>query len=984
MAARDLRVQLILDTINRASAPLRAITRDTDSTSEALRASQERLKALKRQQQDISSFRRLQNATRDSGNALREQQQKAAALARQLRNTSNPSRKLQRDFERATESARKLKAAHQNNQHRLQQLGNQLRESGIRTQNLDRYQNRLNRQVSQANNAIEEQKRRLEALAQAQRRLNEIRARADNTRNNAMTLAGHSTAALGSGALALRGMSGLMAPVVEAQASGSLIAARQGQDSTQAKGYSDIINAIKAGGSMAEVNEIANALDGAASAFGQLGDTSAAELQRITRHALNLSSTFGTDTTESIQMAQIMLQNGLAGSADEAFDLITGSMQNVTAQMRGELPEILHEYSTHFRGMGFSGRESMNLLVKMAAQGKFALDKTGDAIKEFSLRGSDMSKASVEAYELIGLNAEQMSAAIASGGDDAHKALQKTVKGLLALDDPAERANTAIALFGTPIEDLAIDQIPDFLKALGGAKDVLGDTGGAAAKLGKQLRNDLQGDLGKLSGSWYELKTQLFDSETSGLRDITQQLTGVIRQVTGWARENPELAATLVKLSAGLAVLITLFGALGLAVSSVMFGWAGLLKLAPALGLFKSFIPVLFTLAKSALPLVAGGIKAITAALVANPIGAAVAAIAGAAYLIYRNWEPIKAFFSGLWQQVKTAFNGGITEVAALLANWSPIGLLYKGLRAGLGMLGIELPAQLSDAFSLALGAASNVLLNWNPISLLYSGIQKGLSALGIELPAQLSDAFSQALGAASNVLLNWNPVSLLYSGVQKGLSALGIELPAQFSEFGGNILQGLMDGITNMLPKVQEKISSIGESVSGWFKGVLGIHSPSRVFAGHGGDVMAGLNQGLTEHEGGVMDNVLGIGSRLIEQGKAIAGKLSTALGNLKNSALDKLDAAGGWLREQLGFNQPELQPIAADNGITFDKQPPLQGAGRQPQPMGNTLSIGEIHVHAAPGMDEHAVARLVALEIQRLQERQSASTRSHFSDED
>ncbi|SEA28493.1 phage tail tape measure protein [Marinobacterium iners] len=938
--ARDLRVQLILDTINKASAPLKAITRDGGKTADALKAAQEQLQALKQQQRDISSFRKLESATRDSSNALREQQQKAAALARELKSTANPTKKLQREFEQASAAARKLKTAHQGNQHKLQQLSQQLRQSGIHTDRLDRHQNSLQRQMRQANGIIDEQKQKLAALADQQKRLNAIKAKADKIRGNAMTLTGHSAAALGGGTLALRGMGGMMAPVVQAQAGGSLIAARQGQDSTQAEGYTDIINAIKADGSLAEVGEIANALDGAASAFGRLGETSAAELQRIARHALHMSSAFGTDTNQSIQMAQLMLKNGLASSADEAFDLITSGMQNVTAEMRGELPDILHEYSTHFRGMGFNGQEAMSLLVQMAGQGRYALDKTGDAIKEFSIRGSDMSKASVEAYELIGLNAHTMSGAIATGGDDAQKALQATVKGLLELTDPAERANAAVALFGTPVEDLAIDKIPDFLEALGGAKDVLGETTGAADRLGKTLHEDLNGDFGKLTGAWHDLKTQLFEKETGALRELVQSLSSTVRLVTAWVKENPELAAWLVRIAAITATVVTVLGALGLAASTVMFGISGLMKMAPLLGMFKALGPVLLTLGKIALPLVAGGIKAITAALIANPIGLIIAAIAAAAYLIYRNWEPIKAFFASLWQQVKAAFDGGIAGVTALLINWSPIGLLYKGIRAG-------------------------------------------LSQLGIEMPAQLSEVFSKALSAAGQLLLNWNPISLMYTAIQKGLGLIGIELPAKFSEFGGNLIQGLINGLTGGITQVKDKITNIAASVSGWFKEKLGIHSPSRVFAAHGGDVMGGLQQGLGDGEGGVLERIAGISNRLLEKGRELAGKLRSALGNLKNSAFDKLKAAGGWLGEQLGFNDTAAQPaFAGAGGIQLDNRPALQP--RQAAPASNSLSIGEIHVHAAPGMDEHAVARLVAVEVQRLHEQQLAATRSHFSDED
>jgi hypothetical protein len=327
-------------------------------------------------------------------------------------------------------------------------------------------------------------------------------------------------------------------------------------------------------------------------------------------------------------------------------------------------------------------------------------------------------------------------------------------------------------------------------------------------------------------------------------------------------------------------------------------------------------------------------------AFMMNPIGLAVTAIAAAAYLIYKNWEPIKAFFAGLWQEVKAAFDGGIAGVGALLLNWSPIGLLYKGIRAGLGMLGIE-------------------------------------------MPAQLSDVFGSALSAAGNLLLNWNPISLMYTGIQKGLGMIGIELPAKFTEFGGNLIQGLINGITGGITQVKDKITSIGASVSGWFKDVLGINSPSRVFASHGGDVMAGLQLGMGNGEGGVIDALVGIGGRLLEKGRELAGKLRNALGNLKNSAFDKLKAAGGWVGEQLGLDEPGAQPaMAGAGGIQFDNRPALQP--RQAAPASNSLSIGEIHVHAAPGMDAEAVARLVAQEIQKLHLQNAAANRSSFNDED
>lgn len=183
-----------------------------------------------------------------------------------------------------------------------------------------------------------------------------------------------------------------MAPQIQTQEHASVIAAQNGEGAASGGRYSRIIQDINAAGVSRDLARISEAVAGVRSTLGALGAVGDEELTRISRKALDLQTALGGDMTEHIQMAAIMMKNGLARSSDEAFDLITAGMQRVSTQMRGEMPEILHEYSTHFRNMGFTGAEAMSLLVNMAQQGKFALDKTRDAIKEFSIRGSDMSK----------------------------------------------------------------------------------------------------------------------------------------------------------------------------------------------------------------------------------------------------------------------------------------------------------------------------------------------------------------------------------------------------------------------------------------------------------------------------------------------------------------------------------------------------------------------------------------------------------------
>ncbi len=105
------------------------------------------------------------------------------------------------------------------------------------------------------------------------------------------------------------------------------------------------------------------------------------------------------------------------------------------------------------------------------------------------------------------------------------------------------------------------------------------------------------------------------------------------------------------------------------------------------------------TLLSGAMKIVGGALRFVGTSIVwvgrmllMNPIGLAVTAIGLAAFAIYKYWQPIKVFFSGLWVQVKTAFDSGLSGIGALILNWSPMGLFYKAFAGVLGWFGVELP----------------------------------------------------------------------------------------------------------------------------------------------------------------------------------------------------------------------------------------------------------------------------------------------------
>ncbi|VFQ42479.1 hypothetical protein [Desulfoluna butyratoxydans] len=77
------------------------------------------------------------------------------------------------------------------------------------------------------------------------------------------------------------------------------------------------------------------------------------------------------------------------------------------------------------------------------------------------------------------------------------------------------------------------------------------------------------------------------------------------------------------------------------------------------------------------IPMMAGGIRALSAAFMANPIGIAIAGIAMAAVLIIKFWKPLGAFFKGLFGGIMGLVKG---VLGWLMPTFKVIGAVWKTL----------------------------------------------------------------------------------------------------------------------------------------------------------------------------------------------------------------------------------------------------------------------------------------------------------------
>jgi len=566
-------------------------------------------------------------------------------------------------------------------------------------------------------------------------------------------------------------------------------------------------------------------------------EASVDELQGIVEKVSTLSGAFGIEADRISQVVGQMLSTGMAASAEEGIDLLTAALQKVPPAVREDIVDAVDEYGPFFQQVGISGEEAMSALVAASEKGMYGIDKTGDAVKEFSIRATDMSSTSVAAYEAAGLSAEEMSAKILAGGEQGKEGFQQVIDGLLGIEDPVARANAAIGLFGTPLEDLGVNEIPTFLEGLKGVEGGLGDVSGAA-----QGMADTMG--GTVAAQWQTLQRSFEMIVTT----VAGQLLPALTPLLEWAAQNPELLSAV---AIAVGVLAAAFGILAVA------QWA------------------------------------VNAAMFASPITwiiLAIVALVAALVFLVANWDAVVAWitevwsgfvswitevmngFATWWQEMWAGFGSWVTEVWNGFISW--IVSVFEGFVGWLTGIGNGIATWWNGLWS-AVGAFITNTWNgfigfvrgvFNGFVGWLQGIGNGLASWWNGLWAGIGSFFndvwnnlvSWATGLVSGWLGGWRATfgaltgffSGLWSGIvstirstwEGAMDFLG-SIPDRIMEFFGGIgtwllgagedlIQGFIDGIGNMIGGVGDAIGGVMDFVGGFFP-----HSPAKwgPFSGSG-----------------------------------------------------------------------------------------------------------------------------------------------------
>ncbi|EOJ8841630.1 phage tail tape measure protein, partial [Escherichia coli] len=372
-----------------------------------------------------------------------------------------------------------------------------------------------------------------------------------------------------------------------------------------------------------------------------------------------------------------------------------------------------------------------------------------------------------------------------------------------------------------------------------------------------------------------DLAITLGDQLAPSFISLTQELLPLIQGAKHWVATHPQFVSGAFKLiSALLAIKIATVGlklGLNLLISPFVSVWknavllrANWLRLSLALGQggkLRWLVTGFSAVARGARTLsgvLSGGLVRgimlagravlwIGRALMMNPIGLVITAVAAAAYLIYRNWGAVSGWFKQRWADIQEAFNGGIVGIGKLLINWSPAGLLYKAFAAALKYFGVALPAKFTDFGGHLIDGLINGIKNkWGSLKSSVTGMGDSISSWFKQCWADIQEAFNGGIAGTGKLLINWSPAGLLCKAFAAALKYLGVDLPAKFTDFGGHLVDGLINGIKNKWESLKSSVTGMGDSISGWFSEKLGIHSPSRVFMGFGDNIAQGAAIGL------------------------------------------------------------------------------------------------------------------------------------------
>lgn len=512
-------------------------------------------------------------------------------------------------------------------------------------------------------------------------------------------------AALG-GAAVGAALIGGMNSIIESSKPVALLQAQLGATGDFAEAMGENAGKLYNRGVVGSMEEAANAIKGVWQNGLVPEDALDSEIEAVGARLSTLSAIAGDETDKVAIAVKQMLRNGLAKNATEAMDLMTRAVQQ-GVNKSGDLFDTMNEYGTQFRKLGLSGADSMGLMNQALKGGARDADTAADALKEFSVRAIDGTTASAKGYELLGLNAEKMTAQIAKGGPAAKAGLDTVLDRLRKMKDPVKQNAAAVGLFGTKAEDLGAAL---YDMDVTGAADGLGKIGGAADAATKTLEQS--------AGA------RLESFKRKALAGLTTELAKMIPAIEatfGFLQRN---SAWVTPLAVGLGILAVVIGI----IVAVQWAWNAALAVSPVTWIVLAVVALVAAIVWLAtktkfFQTIWGATWSFlkkVGAWFAGPfagffvmVGKKIAAFAVGA------WNIVKAYF-GFWNGLYAKLAGwAISAVSKMVSKFTSFVSWVRGIP---GRIGGALKGMFTPLWVGFKGAVNRIIGGWNRLQFTIGG----------------------------------------------------------------------------------------------------------------------------------------------------------------------------------------------------------------------------------------------------------------------
>lgn len=593
------------------------------------------------------------------------------------------------------------------------------------------------------------------------------------------------------------------------------------------EGADNVIRATGASGDVAKelTKSYANVSKSIVGDFGDIGDAlgevntrfgfTGKELEDTTTQFLKFADITGTDGKKAVQLVSRAMQNAVISSdkySDVLDDLATAAQASGISV--DKLAENLTKYGAPMRELGFDTKESIAIF-------------------------SQWEKAGVNTETAFAGMKKAVSEWIADG-KNAKTEFQSVLDQIAAAPDITSATAAAIDAFGNKAGPELADAIQtgrfeykDFLDLLqnsqGSVNETYGETQDAVDKAKLAIQN-IKTTAAELAEGFMGKYGPDIERAIATITDKLEEYAPKVEQGIQWLIDHlPEIEAGVV----GIAAAFAAWKIAGI-ITAVTTALAGM-SAAEAIAAAKTWL--------------------LNTAMLANPIGlvvAAIAALVAAFVVLWKKSENFRNFWKGLWKEIKATTEKYIGAVVdffktawnKIKAVWSTVTGFYKGIWFEIKKTTEKYIGAVVDFFK---SAWNNIKKAWNAVVDFFVGIWEGIKAVFSAVGEFFRNVFETAVEAVKTV---WNAIISFFTGIWEGIK----EVFAAVADFFKQKFTQAIDTVKNIWNAIIDFYAGLWNGIKDVFKSV-GTFFKDKFTDAY--NKIKDVFKGITDFFGGIWDKI-------------------------------------------------------------------------------------------------------------------------------